>query len=927
MDFKKTVFLPRTDFPMKASLSQREPELLSYWQGIDLYASLRRQSKGRPKFMLHDGPPYANGHIHSGHALNKILKDIVVKTYQMLGYDAPFVPGWDCHGLPIEWKIEEGYRAKGLNKDTVPLLQFRQECRQFAAHWIDVQRSEFKRLGVLGEWENPYTTMDFKMEAHIAEQLGKFLLNGSLYQGLKPVMWSVVEKTALAEAEVEYKDHTSDSIYVGFPVYHPALPVLKGVEVLIWTTTPWTLPGNRAIAYGKSFDYAILHLPTFQKRVLVAKELVLDIVKRLQVSDYSVEAMLEGESLKGTICEHPFKGKGYDFDVPLLPADHVTLDAGTGLVHTAPGHGADDFRLGQAFNLEIPQTVGPDGYFYDTVPHFAGEHVYKVNPKVIALLESTGHLLHAGHIIHSYPHSWRSKTPLIFRATTQWFISMDTHRLRDKALSEVDKIQWFPSQTQNRIRAMIENRPDWCLSRQRAWGTPITVFINKKTGQVLRDPEVHERIVAAIREEGADTWYTSPPSRFLGTQYNADDYEQVMDILDVWFDSGCTHDFVLKTYSNLEWPADLYLEASDQHRGWFQVSLLEACGTVGKSPYRQVLTHGHVLDEKGYKMSKSLGNVIAPEAIVNKQGADILRLWVASTDVMDDMRIGAEVMKQPEELYRRFRNTLRYLLGALDGFSHDEKVSFEEMPLLEQWVLGRLAELDDRLRAKSIPRYDFLDFYNELHTFCAVDLSAFYFDIRKDCLYCDAYDSIKRRATRTTIDLALNCLIRWLAPVLCFTAEEAYFAYRKEMKGSIHLEMFPNIPTDWQRPDLMNTMEVLRDVRRVMTGALEIERAAKTIGSSLQATLTIYVSKKTADLLKDYDLAEIGITSAAQVLIAQPPAGAFVLEDVHNVGVVVNIAEGRKCTRCWKVLEDVGQGTHADLCIRCDEVVKSLPDV
>lgn len=909
---------------MKASLSQREPEFLAHWQSIDLYGQLRKQAKDRPTFILHDGPPYANGHIHSGHALNKILKDIVVKTYQMLGFNVPFVPGWDCHGLPIEWKIEEHYRAKGLNKDAVPLLQFRQECRQFAAHWIDVQRGEFKRLGVLGEWENPYTTMDFKMEAHTAEQLGKFLLNGSLYRGLKPVMWSVVEKTALAEAEVEYKDHTSDSIYVSFPVYHPSVPILKEVEVLIWTTTPWTIPGNRAIAYGQSFSYAVVDLPTLQKRVLVAQELVLDVIKKLQVADYTVVAILGGADLAGTICEHPLKGKGYDFKVPLLPADHVTLDTGTGLVHTAPGHGVDDFRLGQAFNLEIPQTVGPDGYFYDTVPCFAGEHVYKVNPKVISLIESTGHLLHAGHVIHSYPHSWRSKTPLIFRTTTQWFISMDTHDLRQKALSEIDKVKWFPAQTKNRIRAMVENRPDWCVSRQRAWGTPITVFVHKKTGEVLRDPRVHERIVAAMREEGADTWNTSPASRFLGSDYVADDYEQVTDILDVWFDSGCTHDFVLKTHPDLKWPADLYIEASDQHRGWFQSSLLEGCGTLGESPYRQVITHGHVLDEKGYKMSKSLGNVISPEAIVNKQGADILRLWVASTDIMDDMRIGAEVMKQPEELYRRFRNTLRYLLGALDGFSPDESIPVENMPPLEKWVLSRLAELDERLKVHCIPAYDFLDFYSELHTFCAVDLSAFYFDIRKDCLYCDAVDSLKRRAARTTMDHVVNCLIRWLAPVLCFTAEEAYMAYRKETTGSVHLEAFSHIPPEWCQPDLMSTIKDLRDVRRVITGAIEIERAAKTIGSSLQATVTVYVGTKMAELLKDFDLSEIGITSAAQVLIAQPPAGAFVLEDVHNVGVVVNPAKGEKCARCWKILEDVGRGTHSELCMRCDDVVRAL---
>lgn len=923
-DYKNTVFLPKTDFAMKGDLARREHHFLKHWQDIDLYGSLRRQSQGRKKFILHFGPPYANGHIHIGHALTETLKDIVNKSYQMLGYDAPMVPGWDCHGLPIEWKVEESYRDAGLNKDDVDLLEFRAECRAFAAKWIDVQREEFKRLGIVADWDNPYSTMDFRTEARIVEQLGFFLLNNSLYRGQKPVMWSVVEKTALAEAEIEYKDHTSDAIHVAFPILETREPLLQGAAAVIWTTTPWTLPGNRAIAYGEDIEYSVVKTNCHDRALVVAIPLVKDCLAQLAVESYQILGTLGGKSLAGTVCGHPLRGHGYEFPVPLLSGEHVTTEVGTGLVHTAPGHGLEDFEVGQKHGLEIPETVGPDGHYLDTVPLFAGLHVFKANARVMEAIQQAGFLLHAAKLVHSYPHSWRSKAPLIFRTTSQWFVSMEATSLRAKALKAIDEVAWFPAQGKNRIRSMVEGRPDWCLSRQRAWGTPMTVFVHKKTGEVLRDAEVQARIVDAVAREGGDTWYSSEASRFLGAGYNPDDYEKVMDILDVWFDSGCSHEFVLKDRPELSWPANLYLEGSDQHRGWFQSSLLEACGTVGKAPYQQVLTHGFTLNEKGLKMSKSEGNALAPATIIHAMGADILRLWVVSVDYTEDMRIGPEILKYQEDIYRRLRNTLRYLLGALDGFTDAERVDIKDMPKLEQWVLHRLCDLDKSLR-KSAEKFDFMDFYSELHNFCVVDLSAFYFDLRKDCLYCDDPASLKRRAARTVMDHLFTCLVHWLAPVLSFTAEEAWLSRYGEGTSSIHLQTFPDIPQEWDNPPLAAQWQIIRDVRRVITGALEVERAAKTIGSSLQANVAVYVTHEISEVfkalgMKNFEVAELSITSEATLVIAQPPAGAFILEDVLNVGVVVNMASGQKCGRCWKILEEVGR-VHADLCKRCAKIV------
>ncbi|MBC7953932.1 MAG: isoleucine--tRNA ligase [Rhodospirillaceae bacterium] len=948
MDYKTTVFLPKTDFPMKAGLPELEPRLLQRWAEIGLFDRIRAAAKGRDSFTLHDGPPYANGNLHIGHALNKILKDVINRTQSMQGKAVHYVPGWDCHGLPIEWKIEEKYREAGQDKDQVPVVQFREECRQFAAKWIAIQREEFKRLGLNGDWDHPYTTMTPRAEATIARELGKFLMDGSLYKGAKPVMWSVVEKTALAEAEVEYHDHTSITIWVGFPVVKASHPALEGAKIVIWTTTPWTMPGNRAVAYGPDMDYVVIEpltmgpndepSPFIGKRMVVAEARLEEVVEKARISRHQVIAKLKGADLAGSIAHHPLKFHpeakgGYDFDVPLLAGDFVTTDTGTGFVHIAPGHGEDDWHLGKANSIAIPDTVQPDGTYYPHVAIFAGQQVLAqgkngkyyspVAKPVITAMTEAGNLLAHGKVEHSYPHSWRSKAPLIFRNTPQWFISMATTELREKALRAIDDTRFVPAVGRNRIRSMVEGRPDWCVSRQRAWGVPIAVFVNKKTGLPLRDQSVVDRIVAAFEAEGADAWYTSKPERFLGDAFLADDYEQVFDILDVWFDSGCTHAFVLEgdEWADLSAPADLYLEGSDQHRGWFQSSLLESCGTRGRAPFNAVLTHGFVLDEDGRKMSKSLGNVVSPQDVVSTSGADILRLWVTSTDYTEDLRVGPQVLKTQVDVYRRLRNTLRYLLGALDGFTATEALPVAEMPELERWVLHRVSEMDAGLR-EACANFEFHSWFAELHTFCGIDLSAFYFDIRKDALYCDAPDSVRRRAARTVMDILLDALCKWLAPFTAFTAEEAWLARHPSTDGSVHLESFPEIPAEWRDDDLAAKWDKVRAVRRVVTGALEVERVAKRIGSSLQASPALYVADADAvAAIQGLDLAEICITSGLMIIEGAAPDGAFTLADVDGVGVLPRLAEGDKCQRCWKVLNEVGSHAHEGVCGRCSDAV------
>ncbi len=930
-DYRDTVFLPKTSFPMRGDLPKREPAILERWRQTGLSAQLVADAAGRPPFVLHDGPPYANGHLHIGHALNKVHKDVINRAQRMAGRGVRYVPGWDCHGLPIEWKVEEEYRAAGRDKDAVPVLQFRAECRAYAAKWLAVQDTEFRRLGIEGEWDARYATMDFASEAAIVGEIGRFLLAGGLYRGLRPVMWSTVEKTALAEAEIEYHDHVSTTIWVRFPLIGGPLAA-TGASVVIWTTTPWTIPGNRAVAYGETISYALVRVDGVHEgsaarvgeRLLAADSLVERLAADAGIASYVVERTLSGAALAGSIAAHPLRGDGYEHDVPLLAGDFVTADQGTGFVHVAPSHGEEDFALGIANGLEVPETVGPDGRYANWLPHWAGLHVFKAAEPVCAKLVEHAALLARGTITHSYPHSWRSRAPLIYRATPQWFIRLDgPGGIRARALDALEAVTFVPPQSRHRLASMLANRPDWCISRQRSWGVPIAVFVERRTGEVLRDPAVMARIVSIFREEGADAWYASPARRFLGNDRDPDDYEQVRDIVDVWFESGCTHAFVLEQ-RGLSWPADLYVEGSDQHRGWFQSSLLEAVGTRGRAPYQTIVSDGFVLDEQGRKMSKSLGNGTSPSEVSNQYGADILRLWVLGGDLREDLRIGPDILRQQAELYRRLRNTLRWLLGALDGFTGDERVAHADMPELERFVLHRLHELGGTVAA-AVETHDWVGVVPAIHAFCAADLSAFYFDVRKDSLYCDAKTSPARRAARTVLDQLHRCLTAWLAPILCFTAEDSWTARFGETE-SIHRTRFPALPPEWRDPALDERWNRLRAVRRVITTALEAARQAGRFGSSLAASVVLPLSPDEAAEFGGVDWAELAIVSEASVAVEPGVASLFSSNgagaDAHP-GPAVSVAPGAKCVRCWRVLPEVGRSAaHPSLCLRCTSVVE-----
>jgi isoleucyl-tRNA synthetase len=963
-DYSKTLYLPQTEFPMRAGLPKREPEILNYWNDIDLYGKLRKSAEGRAKFVLHDGPPYANGNIHIGHALNKILKDVVTKSQQMLGFDSNYVPGWDCHGLPIEWKIEEeNYRSKGKQKpdfrDSTAMVAFRKECRAYAAHWINVQREEFKRLGIIGDWDHPYQTMSYPAEAQIARELMKFAANGTLYRGSKPVMWSVVEKTALAEAEVEYEDSTSDMVWVKFPVTSPAHGALASASVVIWTTTPWTLPGNRAISFSPKIAYGLYKITDAPADnwarngdlLILADALAAEVFKQARVTAFEKVRDIPGDTMDAIECAHPLKGLagGYEFIVPLLAGDHVTDDTGTGFVHTAPSHGREDFDVWTAntreldargINTAIPYTVDENGAFTEQAPAFTGKRVLNdkgekgdANEAVIKALIEAGKLLARGRLKHQYPHSWRSKKPVIFRNTPQWFIAMDKDisedghakkgdTLRARALHAISVTQWVPPAGQNRIRGMIAGRPDWVISRQRAWGVPIAVFVREKgdgSAEILQDEIVNQRITEAFMEEGADAWYMDGArERFLGSRA-AEDWKKVDDICDVWFDSGSTHAFVLEDRQNfpnlgnivrkIDGGGDtvMYLEGSDQHRGWFHSSLLESAGTRGRAPYDIVLTHGFTLDENGRKMSKSLGNTVEPQKVMKDSGADILRLWVCATDYADDQRIGPEILKNTIETYRKLRNSIRWMLGTLGHYGPEDQVAATEMPELERLMLHRLSEIDAAVR-EAYETFDYKTVVASLSNFMNTDLSAFYFDIRKDALYCDPPSSSTRKAALTTVDILCDAILKWLAPIISFTADEAWLMYRPGGCPSVHMLPFPHDLAGYRDDALAAKWETIRNVRRVVTGALELERAAKNIGSSLEASPVIYVADR--DMLAtlfDVDLAEVCITSNYEVREGEAPAAAFRLDAVPGVAVVVEKAQGTKCARSWKISPTVGE--------------------
>jgi len=895
--------LPSTSFPMKANLPAKEPEIIKFWEEINLYQELRSKSKGRDKFILHDGPPYANGHIHIGTALNKILKDIVVRFNQMMGKDAPYVPGWDCHGLPIEWKVEEEYKKKGKNKDTIPVNEFREECRQFAASWIEIQKKEFNRLGVNGDWKNHYTTMSKSSEAQIAREISKFIINGGLYRGFKPVLWSVVETTALADAEVEYYDHTSNTIYTKFLIKSGPEKFMNS-SVVIWTTTPWTIPCNRALAFNNKINYSIIKINNNEK-IIIAEKLVDKVLVDCKITNFEIVESFSGSELKNIICNHPFKEIGYTFDVPMLDGNFVNLEQGTGIVHCAPSHGPDDYYLCLNNNIQAFDTIDDKGHYTKNIIKFAGTHIFKADDIIINELTNSNSLLGKGKLKHSYPHSWRSKAPLVHRATPQWFISMETNKLRQKSLTAIVNTKFYPAVGQNRLRSMIETRPDWCVSRQRVWGVPLPIFISKKTGKPLADEKVLEGIAKIFEEEGSDSWFIRKPQDFLGKDYNAKDYEQVRDIVEVWFDSGSTHSYVLDKRPELTWPANLYLEGSDQHRGWFHSSLLESCGTKGTAPFQNILCHGFVVDGKGQKMSKSLGNVVMPEEVIKNFGADILRLWVVASDYSEDLKIDKAILNQHAESYRRIRNTLRFLLGNLnDKLLNDDftKIDYSNLSSLEKYILLQVYELDLRFR-DYINSYNFHKIYVELLNFCTLDLSAFYFDIKKDILYCDSENSLRRNKCLEVLNVLTNFLLKWFSPILAFTSEEAYQVIKNKNYKSIHLQDFPIIPSTWNNSEVKNKWIGIKKVKQVVNAAIEDIRNTKIIGSSLEANVIVYLKEEYLNLIKEEDLSEIFICSEAKAEPLINQSNLFSLKDIEGVAVKIVKAKGQKCPRCWNILE------------------------
>ncbi|MEI6701970.1 MAG: isoleucine--tRNA ligase [Deltaproteobacteria bacterium] len=924
MEYKDTLNLPQTDFPMKANLNQREPEMLASWENAGLYARMEEVGSGKPLYVLHDGPPYANGNIHIGHALNKILKDMILKVKRMQGFHAPYVPGWDCHGLPIELQVEKNL---GSRKHQISKLEMRRECRKYAEKFVAIQREEFKRLGIQGDWENPYLTMNYEYEGLTAAELAKFAHNGGLYRGRKPVHWCSSCVTALAEAEVEYADHTSPSIFVRFALQDDvsvSIPALAGKQayIVIWTTTPWTIPANLALALHPEFDYVALET---EKDVLIVAEGLKDSFLASAGLTGRVIATFKAGVLERKRCKHPF----YDRDSIVLLGGHVTLEAGTGCVHTAPGHGQEDYQLALAEGLEIYNPVDNHGKYIQNLEFFGGQFVFDANQSVIDKLTEVGALLQTSKISHSYPHCWRCKKPIIFRATEQWFISMETNELRKKALRAIDQVEWIPKWGRERIYGMIENRPDWCVSRQRTWGVPITAFSCKECGEYIADGVIMDHIAGLFKEHSADVWFEWEAERLMPAgakcpQCGSGSFEKEMDILDVWFDSGVSHAAVLEPNPGLHSPADMYLEGSDQHRGWFHSSLLESVGTRGVAPYRSVLTHGFVLDGQGRKMSKSVGNVVAPEDVIKKFGADILRLWVAAVDYRDDTRISQEILTRIAEAYRRIRNTCRYILGNISDFNPaTQAVSFADMPEIDRWALHQLELLKERV----LIAYQELEFhviYQDINAFCTVEMSSFYLDILKDRMYTSKATSVERLSAQTVMHRILDTLVRLLAPVLSFTADEVWRFLPGQSEESVHLTEFPTLNPEWKNDTLATSWDRIIKVRSDVSKALELARVAKAIGHSLDAAVTITAQPELLGFLREYEteLQSIFIVSKA-VTASEIDGESWASETVEGLKIQVTAAPGVKCERCWCYSEELGTDVgHPAICPKCTTAVK-----
>lgn len=918
----KPVFLPKTSFSIRANLFSKEQLILENWRQDNLYKVIREKSKKYPKFILQDGPPFANGKPHMGTAFNRIIKDVVLRYKQMQGYDAPFIPGWDCHGLPIEWKVCENNTGENLS-----ISEFRNKCRDFANSWIDVQRNVFKRLGTIADWDNPYVTMDKKSESIVVGNLFKLLKDGAIYMARRPVLWSVVEKTALAEAEVEYKDKTSTSIYVGFKVVKSDYSKLIGTYVVIWTTTPWTIPCNKAVSYSGKETYLLIQV-AFQgntsKKMIVAKELLEDFLEKTGIDKTRVTVLetLNQRALANVMLSHPLFKHGYLSDIPLIQGDHVTVDAGTGFVHTAPSHGLDDFYVSCKYGIKADDTVNEDGVYTDIIPYFKGKYIFKVEDEILDALRENGTLFGVKKITHSYPHSWRSKSPLIYRATSQWFISLDKTGIRSKALKEIENVRWLPQKGKSRISSFVENRKDWCISRQRKWGIPLAFFVDKNRNPLV-DDDVFKKTIDVIRENGSDAWFSFDKSEFLCGKYNPDDYEKVTDIVDVWIESGSAFAYVTKEREELSFPADLYLEGSDQHRGWFQSSLLLSVATTGGAPYKSVLTHGFIVDENGMKMSKSIGNVVDPEDIIKDSGADVMRIWCVNNDYTEDMKIGPNIIEQQKDLYKRIRNVFRYILGALDGFDNDEIIPYDSMTNIDKYILARLYNVNKEVN-NFIENFDIKNVFITLKNFCLKDLSSFYFDIRKDCLYCDPKNSLKRRGYRTVLDILFKFLTKAFAPILVFTSEETWRTrYLGELfpnehnAMSIHTEVFDQIPESYDNSEILKLFALICDVRSAVLFSLENARQDKMIAANLEAAVEVYLDDKYFALSKfvsEVEMEDFVISSSFKFVLCKDEDFQ---QSMPGIFVKVTKQEGEKCPRCWKIKESLSQ---SGLCDRCNLV-------